>query len=859
MKKRLKTDGVDGLLEIVKAVQKGEDPEEMLRRKEAQRLEEEREAQRIAQEQEEAERAAREKLEEQEKQKAREKRQAQRAGFLEAVQGIWSKAEESLKGMSAKKQKKLSDAEMLNETDQSAELTQTEPDFERLRSRTVPETAESEGSYSEAEEEEARSDMEEHAGTVDLPAAEDAAEATSDAEEPFEYELSEDEKIFERLLERNGISKEEIRAEQQAAAKEAAAVQKLAESEEKQAAEKSKTRITFSGIKDTALNLIDQLKQRGISRKEVSMIGIGAVLAVLVIILVGNGINSFVVQKQKSENVTADRGLTVTVEKEPEEWCSFYPVELKFKSSKGSVTQVTVNGEKYLPDENGIITVETGEWLLETAVTLEDGTQLAARVEIPKLDAQAPVVTAQRNEKEIVLTAADLRSEIKGIYYGTVSTYTPWELPDYQLYQEPLSYTADTLYYFYAEDHAGNRSTPVKTTMETAEKVELTAEKLSLFPGESRRLHIVTTPENALLQDVRYESTDASIITVDGSGLVTAVAEGVAAVKVSVQGAASMNCAVTVSKSRSVTLSAVGDCTLGTDAYFNTTTNFNAYETLNGKAYFFQNVEEIFAADDVTFANLEGTFTTETTREMKEYAFKGDPSYTEILQNGSIEVVTLANNHSSDYGAQSLEDTKTYLTEAGIDYCIGDTIVMKEVNGVQMAFIGIYVLGDGLGREDQVRETIAQAKAQGAQLIITAFHWGSEKATTPDDTQTTLAHLAVDCGANLVVGHHPHVLQGIEKYNGVYIVYSLGNFCFGGNSAPFDMDTMIFQQTFTITEGTVQDDDQIAVIPCSISSTPNYNNYQPTPAQGTEAERIMEKINGYSAAYGQTYQISDGI
>ena len=103
--------------------------------------------------------------------------------------------------------------------------------------------------------------------------------------------------------------------------------------------------------------------------------------------------------------------------------------------------------------------------------------------------------------------------------------------------------------------------------------------------------------------------------------------------------------------------------------------------------------------------------------------------------------------------------------------------------------------------------------------------------------------MAIDEGADLVVGHHPHVLQGIEKYKGKYIVYSLGNFCFGGNSYPSDMDTMIFQQTFTIDSSGVQPDGQIHVIPCSISSASEYNNYQPTPAQGSEAERILTKIN----------------
>jgi len=98
-----------------------------------------------------------------------------------------------------------------------------------------------------------------------------------------------------------------------------------------------------------------------------------------------------------------------------------------------------------------------------------------------------------------------------------------------------------------------------------------------------------------------------------------------------------------------------------------------------------------------------------------------------------------------------------------------------------------------------------------------------------------------------VVGHHPHVLQGIEKYNGKYIVYSLANFCFGGNSNPSDKDTMIFQQTFTIQNQEVEKDDNIQIIPCSVSSESGYNNYQPTPAEGEEKDRIQEKIDQLSS------------
>ena len=170
-----------------------------------------------------------------------------------------------------------------------------------------------------------------------------------------------------------------------------------------------------------------------------------------------------------------------------------------------------------------------------------------------------------------------------------------------------------------------------------------------------------------------------------------------------------------------------------------------------------------------------------------------------------------------------------------------------EIKGVKVGLVGIYELYDHLERTQQLKDNIAKVKSEGAQLVIVIFHWGNEKETVPDSNQMTLGRLAIDEGADLVCGHHPHVLQGIESYKGKNIVYSLGNFCFGGNSAPSDMDTMIFQQTFTISKDGVQADNVTNIIPCSISSEYGYNNYQPTPAQGDEKTRIMEKIQERSS------------
>ena len=296
-----------------------------------------------------------------------------------------------------------------------------------------------------------------------------------------------------------------------------------------------------------------------------------------------------------------------------------------------------------------------------------------------------------------------------------------------------------------------------------------------------------------------------------------------------------------------LTISVVGDCTLGTDENFDYDTSLNAYFESYGKEYFFQNVKSIFEADDLTIANNEGTFTESYDREDKTFAFKAPASFAGIYSCSSVEAVNTANNHSHDYGEQSFQDTMDALDAEGIVHFGYDETAVMDVKGVKVGLVGIYELNDHLERKQQLEDNINKVKDEGAELVIVIFHWGNEKETVPDSNQTTLGRLAIDLGADLVCGHHPHVLQGIEEYKGKNIVYSLGNFCFGGNSSPSDMDTMIFQQTFTITNDGVQDDNITNIIPCSISSASDYNNYQPTPAEGDEKTRIMEKIQERSS------------
>lgn len=292
----------------------------------------------------------------------------------------------------------------------------------------------------------------------------------------------------------------------------------------------------------------------------------------------------------------------------------------------------------------------------------------------------------------------------------------------------------------------------------------------------------------------------------------------------------------------SVTISVVGDCTLGTDENFNYARSLNAYYEKYGASYFLKNVKSIFEADDLTIANLEGTFTDSTSRVDKTFAFKGPKEYVNILTEGSVEAVTIANNHSKDYGAKSFTDTKETLDSAGVVHFGYDETSVVQVKGIKIGLIGIYELPDHLGRKQQVKDNIAKVKAEGADVVIVIFHWGIERDAAPNSNQTTLARFAIDEGADLVCGHHPHVLQGIETYKGKNIVYSLGNFCFGGNSNPSDKDTMIFQQTFTMTKEGIKADNVTNIIPCSLSSVSNLNDYCPTPATGEKAERILKKI-----------------
>ncbi|MGE5458828.1 MAG: CapA family protein [Methanobacterium sp.] len=305
---------------------------------------------------------------------------------------------------------------------------------------------------------------------------------------------------------------------------------------------------------------------------------------------------------------------------------------------------------------------------------------------------------------------------------------------------------------------------------------------------------------------------------------------------------------------RAITISAIGDCTLGTDPKFSYAGSFNAiYKAVNyDYSYFFSNVHSVLGKDDLTIANLETTFTTAKNQADKghqdaAYFFKGDPSFTQILNKGSIEAVNTANNHSYDYLRQGYTDTLSNLKKANILYFGNNEKAVAGIQDINVGMLGYNVLGrleEGVNIA-QLKNQIAndiQDMRNSCSLVIVSFHWGIEGSRNASVGQSELGRFSIDNGADLVLGHHPHVIQKIENYNGKYIVYSLGNFCFGGNKNPSDKDTFIYQQTFVFNyDNRCTDNSQVKVIPCSVSSVSNCNDYRPTIVEGDAAQRIHQR------------------
>lgn len=235
---------------------------------------------------------------------------------------------------------------------------------------------------------------------------------------------------------------------------------------------------------------------------------------------------------------------------------------------------------------------------------------------------------------------------------------------------------------------------------------------------------------------------------------------------------------------KSITITAAGDCTLGTDESFAYAGSFmDEFEKQNKDyGYFFKNVKDIFRNDDLTIVNLETTLTTATKKADKQFRFKGLPEFTEIIKSADIETVNIANNHTMDYLEKGYNDTIENLKAAEIGF-FGNNIYITSIKGIKIGLLGYKGWSNGNDVKNQIKTDIENLKKDNCQLVIVSFHWGIERDNYPNSVQKDLGRFAID------------------------------------------------------------------IIPCSVSSIKNRNNYQPTPVYDEEAERILKRIEEYNKEF----------
>ncbi|NLC72236.1 MAG: CapA family protein [Ruminococcaceae bacterium] len=292
------------------------------------------------------------------------------------------------------------------------------------------------------------------------------------------------------------------------------------------------------------------------------------------------------------------------------------------------------------------------------------------------------------------------------------------------------------------------------------------------------------------------------------------------------------------------TISLIGDITPDTVAHYkNTPAAYQKVVTEDNLGYVYEKTKQFFENDDFTIANMECVLSDSDLKAAdKNFVFKAPASYAKILTEGKTEFVTIGNNHVLDYGQKGYDDTKAALDAVGVKYAGRDEYTLYTTeSGLK---IGVYA--DSFSSVDKIKKGIAALKEAGAEFIIAALHWGDEGSYKINDMQKKQGHAAIDAGADLVYGTHPHTLQPVEKYNGKYIFYSMGNWSFGGNTNPRDKDTVIAQLKLNRGEDGIVTVTGVKLIPCVSSGVENGNNYQPAPLEESDEryKRVLSKLDG---------------
>jgi poly-gamma-glutamate synthesis protein (capsule biosynthesis protein) len=310
-------------------------------------------------------------------------------------------------------------------------------------------------------------------------------------------------------------------------------------------------------------------------------------------------------------------------------------------------------------------------------------------------------------------------------------------------------------------------------------------------------------------------------------------------------------------------IAAVGDIMLGGTA----APEMHKY----GYDYPFEQTKNILKQAQIVFGNLEGPLTDAGTAEAaKQYVFRSPPDkVAPALARAGFNVVSLANNHTLDYGSEGLEDTRAALDKAGIRHAGAGRNAIEARQPVYMMADGVTVAvlaysltfpeefwagldkpGTAFGHEKHVRADVATAR-QTADIVVVSFHWGQEGKTELRDYQTQLAHAAIDAGASAVLGHHPHILQGVEQYKHGVILYSLGNFAFGSFSNTATRSAIALL-TFRDRQWR-----ELRMVPLNVKNAEVV--FQPRPLVGRDAAEVVEHLQQLSQSLGTTLENRDGV
>lgn len=299
-----------------------------------------------------------------------------------------------------------------------------------------------------------------------------------------------------------------------------------------------------------------------------------------------------------------------------------------------------------------------------------------------------------------------------------------------------------------------------------------------------------------------------------------------------------------------ITLVAVGDIMLGGTA--------EEIMLKNSYDYPFQKTSHLLDNADIVIGNLEGPLTNiESSSLDKEYIFRSPPeNVAPALARAGFNIMNLANNHTMDYGVDGLNDTIKSLKKNGIFSLGAGANLTQARKGLifntdygRVALLSysltfpkdFWATGDragtAFGHKKDIEEDV-QRLSQQADYIIVSFHWGREKTTTLRPYQPTLAHAAIDAGADVVIGHHPHILQAIEQYKNGLVIYSLGNYVFGSYSK--DADTSVVARII-LHNGEFY---SAELTPINVLNPEVV--FQPHPLKGHAASQVIQQINQLS-------------